>query len=274
MRIPSLSILLVVLVGAVTGLSACSQEDALRRFTPADADARARAYLGLFAAGRADSATARLLPALQGPQADQQLARIGGLLQGQRLDSTHVIGAQTNVFNGVRHVNMTYEMHSGRGWLVANVATVDSASGWFVEGVYVTPIERPLEETTGFTLRGKTAIHYLWLTLTILAAACSLGTAVWIGSRRGMPGRWRWVAGSLIGLGGFSLDWTSGETAIRLAHLQLGAAGIVRAGLAAPWIITFALPIGAIAALMRYRQWRAGRTLPVVAAGPAMEAGT
>jgi hypothetical protein len=257
---------------AAMGLSACSQEDAIRRFTPPDADARARAYLGLFTAGRADSAVARLLPGLRGPEANQQLATIGGLLDGQRFDSTHAIGAHTNVFNGVRHVNMTYELHSARGWTVANVATVDSAGGWFIEGVSVTPIDRPLEETMRFTLRGKTAVHYLWLLLTILGPVVSLGTAVWIGSRRAMPRRWRWVLASLIGIGGFSLNWTTGETAFRLIHLQLLFGGVMRAAPAAPWILTFALPVGAIAALVRYRRWRASTSVPVVPEGAATQA--
>lgn len=257
---------------AALGLSACSQEDVVRWLTPADADARARAYLGLFTARRVDSAVARLLPTLQGPEADQQLAAIGRRLDGQRFDSTHAIGAQTNVVNGVRHVNMTYELHSARGWTVANVATVDSAGGWFVEGLSVTPIDRPLEETTHFTLRDKTAVHYLWLVLTILALVISLATAVWIGSRRAMPRRWRWVLASLIGLGGFSLNWTTGETAIRLISLHLGSAGVVRAGEAAPWILTFALPVGAIAALLRYRRWRASPSVLPTAVTAAPEA--
>jgi hypothetical protein len=248
-------------------LYGCSQEDAMRRFTPADADARARSYLALFTVGRADSAAARLLPALQGPEADRQLARIATLLDAQRFDSTHAIGANTNTFNGVRHVNMTYELHTGRGWMVGNVATVDSAGGWYVEGVSVTPIDRPLEETTRFTLHGKSAVHYLWLALAIIAPVISIGAAVWIATRRKMPRRGRWVLASLIGVGGFSLNWTTGETFVRIVHVQLGAGGVMRAGLAAPWILTFSLPIGALLALDRYRRWRAGTVTPVVSDG-------
>ena len=246
---------------ALLGSAACGEDDAIRRFTPADADARARAYLGLFIAGHVDSATAHLLPSLQGADADQQLARIRDVFDGQPTDSMHAIGAQTNNFNGIRHVNMTYELHSARGWMVANVATVDSAGGWFVEGVSASPIDRPLEEQNRFSLRGKTAFHYLWLLLTILAPVLSFGTAVWIASRRAMPRRWRWVFASVLGLGMFRLNWTTGETAIRVAHIQLGSAGIMRAGAAAPWILSFALPLGAIAALLRYRRWSTSRSV-------------
>src|SRR5689334_22922181 len=115
--------------------SACSGEDMMRRFTPADADVRARAYLALLTRGQTDSAAARVVPRLSGPETQRELAKIAALLHGQQFDSLRVIGAATNKISGVRHVNLSYEFHSANGWSVANVATVDSANTWFVEGV-------------------------------------------------------------------------------------------------------------------------------------------
>jgi hypothetical protein len=251
----------VVLVLAST---ACSAEDAFRRFTPVDADNRARAYLALFTAGRVDSARTRLVPQLAGPKADEELARIGTILTGQQFDSTRVIGAQTNVIDGVRHVNLTYELHSARGWSIANVATIDSAGSWFIEGVSARTIDRPLEELTQFGLRGKTTRHYLWLVLTILAAVISISTACWIGTRREMPRRWRWVFASLLGVGAFSINWASGEIGVRLFNIQFASAAALRAAPVAPWILTFAIPVGALGALLRYRRWRTTTLAPVV----------
>jgi hypothetical protein len=210
-----------------------------------------------------DSALARLHPQLAGPEVEQQLARIGAMLDGQRFDSTRVVGVRTNVISGVRHVNLSYERHSARGWSIANVATVDSAGTWFVEGVSAQPIDRPIEESTRFGLQGKTVRHYAWLLLTILAAAISLSTACWIASRRAMPKRWRWVFASLIGVGAFSLNWASGEIGVRLLNVQLASAAFMRPGTVGPWVLTFGVPVGAVAALRRYRRWRASTLVPV-----------
>lgn len=43
---------------------------------------------------------------------------------------------------------------------------------------------------------------------------------------------------------------------VNLLSVDLLSGEVVRAGPAAPWILTFALPIGAYFALRRYRQWR------------------
>jgi hypothetical protein len=233
----------------------CDANDAIRRFTPADADTRARAYLALFTTGQVDSAVVRLHPKLAGAEATLQLNKVGALLDRQSFDSTRVVGAWTNTVAGVRHVNLTYELHSARGWSLANVATVDSANTWFVEGITARALDRPLEELTGFDFRGKSARHYLWLLLTILAAATSLSTACWIATRRQMPKRWRWVLASLLGIGAFSINWATGEMGFRLINIQLAAAALTRAGPVAPWILTFGLPVGAVAALVRYRRW-------------------
>jgi hypothetical protein len=113
-----------------------------------------------------------------------------------------------------------------------------------------------LEELNRFDFRGKSARHYFWLLLTILAAAASLVTAVWIATRRQMPKRWRWVLASLLGVGAFSINWSSGEMVFNPISIQLAAAAVTRAGPVAPWILTFGLPVGAVAALVRYRRWK------------------
>jgi hypothetical protein len=242
----------VVIVTAV----ACGGDYAMRRFTPADADVRARAYLALFTRNQSDSAAARLLPQLAGPTAARELAKISALLKDQHFDSSTVIGARVNSVNGVRHVNLSYELHSAIGWSVANVATVDSANTWFVEGVGMNRIPRRLEDEARFLLAGKPPRQYAWLLISILCLAASLGVAAFVASQREMPKRWRWVFVSLLGLGSFSLNWNTGVIATNLVALHIGAAAFARAAPVVPWIITFSLPIGALSAFLQYRHWR------------------
>lgn len=238
-------------------LCSCSDNDMLERLTPRDADARARDYLALFVRDRTDSALDRLHPTLQSPEARLELRRIADLLRNERFDTTRVIGALTNTVNGVRHVNLTYELHSSFSWFLANVATVDSANTWFVEGVSTRTIPQPLEVAAEFTLANRSLIHYLWLVLTVAAVLTSIGTALFLMTRRGMPRRWLWVLFACLGGGAFSLNWATGAVNFKLLNVQLLCGGFVRFGPASPWIIVFALPVGAIMGIAHYSRWQA-----------------
>lgn len=228
----------------------------IARFTPADADARARTYLGLFVRNQPDSAADRILPALRSADASTQLHKIADILHDQRFDTTRVVGVRTNTINGIRHVNLSYELHSSSGWFLTNVATVDSARTWFIEGVSARPLSRSLEVETHFTLVGRSPVYYVWLLLVGVAVLTSLGTAAFVVSRRGMPKRWVWALVALVGCGAFSLNWQTGAINVNPLNIQLVSGGVVRAGPAAPWILTFAIPIGAFFAIRQYRRWR------------------
>lgn len=102
-----------------------------------------------------------------------------------------VVGANTFESPGIRRVTLTYELHSPHDWLLASVVTLDSAGAWTVEGVNATPLVMPLEESTRFSLANKSAVHYLWLAIAALCLSASLGTAVFLATRRTMPKRWR-----------------------------------------------------------------------------------
>jgi hypothetical protein len=242
-------------------LAACSGDAAMRRFTPADADARSRNYLAFLARGELDSADARLAPRFAGARTHDALAKIAALLDRQQFDSARVIGVNVNTVNGVRHVNLSYELHSPPNrWSVANVATFDSARTWFVEGATARTIPHPLEDDVRFTLAGKTWRHYLWLLISLVCVATSVGMAFFIATRRGMPKRLGWAALCLVGLGMFSINWNTGESVTNLFSVLIGGASLTRGAPVLPWVLSFSIPIGAYYAWRRYRQWQTQRS--------------
>lgn len=234
-------------------LSACSRSDAPDPWAPADADARARSYLTLFAEHRGGEAEARIHPGLAGPEAHRAFATIDSLLGGQRLDSLHLVDSQFSEIDGVRHVSLTYEARPPMGRILANVATLDSAGTWYVTALSARTIPVPYRELGAFRLEGRSPKHYLWLALTILCAAASIGTAAWFATRRNMPGKWQWALAALVGVGASRIDWSTGDSIVQPLHVQLLSAGVTRFGPLEPWVLTFALPLGAIVGLAFYR---------------------
>jgi hypothetical protein len=234
----------------------CSYDEAIRRFTPPDADANSRAYLALLTRGNTDSAMARLTWQMQDPATRQQVVNIMGILENEHFDSIRVIGANTWASPDARRVNLSYELHSSSGWFEASVATLDSAGDWRVYGLHAHTLAQSLESTQWFTLRGKSMLQYAWLLATLLNPIICLVTAVFVGTRKGMPRRRLWAAMALLGYGMFALNWSTGEWSIATLSVQFLGAGYVRAGQYAPYIFKFSIPLGAAMALERYRRWK------------------
>ncbi len=251
----------LIVLTAVT-LASCSHDAMVARILPAGADQRARAYLSLFVRGEVDSAAARLVPELQSPAARAQLDEIAVVLRGRPIDSLQVIGVQVNSLPDMRHVNISYELGDARGWAVASVAVRESGSDWAVEGVTAQTTAGSLKALNRFRLAGQPMGKYVWLLAMIVAAGASVAAAVAVARTRGMPKRWWWVVVALIGVVRFSLDWTTGQWELRPVQFMLLSAGFMKAGPVAPWILSFALPVGAAIALWRRRRWRRGLERP------------
>jgi hypothetical protein len=254
----------LVIASLVLTPLACSYDDAVRRFTPPDADARSRAYLSLLTRRQPDSAMSRLVGDLQSPETRQQLINVMGILEDERFDSIRVIGANIVQTTGAKRVDLTYEMRSSNRWFQANVATIDSAGDWKVYDLHVNALPQSLESTEWFALRGKTVLQYLWLLATGLSPVVCAATAIFIATRKSMPRRWRWVFMALIGYGIFQMNWSTGDWSINTLSVQLLGAGYVRASPYSPYIFKFSIPLGAAMALVRYRSWRAKSAIPVI----------
>ena len=250
---------LLAAIAFLLAVVGCNPQDMLNRLAPPSADARSREYLQLLVRGQVDSAYDRLAPAQQSEQARTALHQLAGVLAGRSLDSMQRIGMQINTVYDVQHVNLSYQFHDAQGWFAANVATVGPKGqvpgDGQVEGVSMNPLPASLQQLNAFTLSGKGPRHYLWLLATVIAFVISLGTAIRVALTRGMPRRWLWTIVALIGLVRFSLDWSNGAWTIVPINFLLLSAGFMKGGPVAPWILSFALPVGAVWAELKRRAW-------------------
>jgi len=84
----------------------------------------------------------------------------------------------------------------------------------------------------------------------------TITVAVFVARARGMPRRWLWVVASLIATPTFFINWTTGKVGFSNGWFLLFGGAASSAGSAAPWIVSFALPIGAGIAYLKVRRWR------------------
>lgn len=223
-------------------------------------DARARRYIQLLTEGQHDSLLAHTPP--QGRASAQSgLAQIDSLIGHQRLDSVQLINANKTQFsNGITALKLTYEAKKDSGWVVLAVATVDSAAFWYLDGIRVDLVPGELARANEFSLVRRPVKHYLFLLAVVLCLASTIGSALYLATRRDFPNRWRWVFCSLIGVCSLQMNWMTGDVAFKPLNFQVFASGAVRSSLYMPWILTAALPIGAAIALYRYSRVRVKST--------------
>ena len=209
-----------------------------------------------------------IAPSLRTDTLTRTLQRIGTLLHEVHLDSLQLIGVNINDDrgSGSHALNLTYEVPTTNGgWLTTNVATQVVQGHRSIIGLSANRVPARLEEINAFTLMHQSARHYLWFAFALLMPLITLTVAVRLITAKGMPRRWLWAFAALIASPAFVLNWTSGQVAVQNSLFILFGAAFTRPGAAAPWSLTFAMPVGAVVAYLRYRAWRNARATQAVA---------
>lgn len=247
-RVPLCGVALLAVMAA-----ACGPDYLTKRIATPERDARAQHVLHLVVAGQRDSLRAR--ERFEGDSATiaRGFAQLDSVIGGRRVDSLALVGANQFSNRTTDRITLSYEFRTESGWRLASVTTLDSASNWALLGFHAEPLPGELRAVNEFQLARRSAAQYLALLATVACALFTLGTAIFLATRRQFPKRWRWLLASLVGVGTVSVNWTTGEVASRLFFVQLLGASAVRPGEFAPWILSFSFPIGAIVALSRYR---------------------
>jgi hypothetical protein len=142
-------------------------------------------------------------------------------------------------------------------WLVTTIVTRQANGGpVLVTGWNLSPFASSPRAVHDFTLSGKSAVHYLWLALAALMPLVCIAAVVSIWRSPPFKRRRLWTLGSLVGLGLFALDWTTGSLHFRPIHVNLLSGMALRGGPYQPWTIGFGIPVFAILFLIRRKQIR------------------
>ena len=228
-------------------LVACNHSEMAEKFATDEDKKRVTECLDQLRAGDIGPIEERMDPSLRTPDLHDSLLRVSEAMPDGKPDSVKLVGAQTNISNGARTANLTYEFDYGGKWLWANCAFKKEAGKLTIIGVSVQPQSGPLEEQTKFKMEGKPASSYAVLVAAILAVILSVTALILCVVERGLRRKWAWVIFIILGVGTLTLDWNSGDMTYALLHFQLFGAGVN----APPWVISVALPLGALIYLAR-----------------------
>ena len=106
-----------------------------------------------------------------------------------------------------------------------------------------------------FTFTGNSVIHYLIFAACVIIPVLIL-VALIVCIRTRVRRKWLWIIFILLGFVQFRLNWSSGHFGMQPISFALFGAGGSRASSFAPWVLNFAMPVGAILFLALRRRLR------------------
>jgi len=250
-----LSILLTALA-----LSGCVDQKAwIQKFAPKDDDQFARQFLDSVRHAQYDEATRMLDAAVAAQAGANGLNQLHTILDHGDPSGIELIGVNTGFFKpwgsapAKRQSSLTYQLQFRDAWVLAAFVVESSASDRHISDVNLQPLPNSLEVINQFTLQNKSPLQYAFLAACIAVPIfIVIALVVCLFSR--VCRRWLWVIFILFGLTQFQLNWTTGQTGFRPISFLLLGASFFRAGLYAPIVFSFGIPLGAILFLV-LRRW-------------------
>jgi hypothetical protein len=241
----------------------CDQRAAFERLVPKDDAA--------FAMGTFDALRTRNFGIVEG-RLDRSLVTAATRLQLEQMSSAlgsdtpqdvRVIGASTNTVNGVvTYVGLTLEYRLSQRWLLASMNLHRMGNDRTIDAINVQPTIDSQERLNRFTFSGKGPANYIMLASTTSMFVFIVGTLVILWRTHIPRRRWLWVLFVAIGIGQFTLNWTTGRIAMQTLQVSLLGAGFTKPGPYAPWFLSVAVPVGAVIFLVRRRRWLADAPQP------------
>jgi hypothetical protein len=247
----------------VTALAtiACDYRAAFERFIPKEDAAFAIDVFEQLRRREFEAVEARLDKSVATVSARSQLEQVAAAFGAEPPQDVHVIGVSSNTINGtITYVNLTLEYRFSQGWLVAALALHRTGTVRTIDGLHVQPMSDSQEHLNRFTFSGKGLGNYVMLVLTIIVLVFIVGTLVVLWKTHVPRRKWLWALFVAVGIGQFTLNWTTGQVAFQPQVSLLGA-GFVKPGPYGPWFLSVAIPIGAVIFLVRRRRWLANTPL-------------
>jgi hypothetical protein len=232
-------------ISALVALSGCDRDSSIKIFTPPADEATAKNYITLLRQKQFVPIEKDFDPSLKSALTPDTLSKMAAAIPAQDPISIKIIGVNSAQGTDIYKINLTFEYQFPTKWLLINVATQKKNGVVTIIGFNIYSIPDSLENLNKFTLAGKNPIQYLTLAFAVLIPLFTLYSLVLCIRTKMEKRKWLWIIFILIGIGEFTVNWTTGQWNFAPLSFQLLGA----ASFAPPygaWLISISLPLGAI----------------------------
>ncbi|WP_194755486.1 hypothetical protein [Aliidiomarina indica] len=236
-------------------LASCSSEFLTDRLVSEQESDFAREYLTRLKAKDVEYVRSFLTPELAAQVSDALILDVANYFYPGEPKSVELIGYQVYIINNLREVSITFEYEFESGWNLVNVVLNSREDEYEVLDFHVYQTEGSQSSLHAFDLAEKSPIQYAVLLMAIAVPIFILVTLVAC-IRTPVPSKkWLWIIFIAVGIGSIQVNWTTAEYAIQLFNIQFFGASAFSAGASAPWIISAAVPWGAIIFWFKRRKY-------------------
>ena len=186
---------------------------------------------------------------------DQTLDQMSKLFPNEKEHSKKIIAHRSaiNTINGVKNTNteIVLEYEYSNIWLIISLQTTQAVNeATKITNFNVSTSKEPMEIVYAFSLKNKTLYHFLLLSSAIIIPLLILYALIMCIKTPLAKRKWLWILFILFGIGGITLNWTTGDFFINPLYFQLFGSGYARLSPYSPVMLKISLPLGAILFLL------------------------
>ena len=231
------------------GLTACNPKFDFKKIVPENVDKFATGFIREVHNGNTDSCLTMILPEKQNEASRQIIENTYLNIKTFPIDSFSIINATKSTLlgdNGYTKYLVEYEYRINPRFLCFSFVIIDKNGTLSIAEFDGKIFETSYLDQFAFTFKGKGFLHYLFFFFAILVPIFILVTLIFA-FRTELERKWLWIIGILFGFVKFSINWTTGQFMFNLITFSILGAGFSKSGNIQPWILSFSIPIVAIA---------------------------
>jgi hypothetical protein len=241
---------LLTFLTTVLLLTSCgSMDEVSEDMVPSEVSAYTKDYINKLVEGDTDYCYNQLEKQFQDDKAKTFFQDCHENLKDKNLEKSAIINYRsTTMFgdNPTSNYEIGYEYEYDDSWVYYSFKLVEQDGQFKVYAFNLSPFENSLRAVHQFTLNDKGLLHYFFLFM-IIAIPLFILISIGFSIKTPLKKKWLWIIFMLLGFVSFNLNWTDGEFGMKLLTFKLLGAGFSKTGIIAPWIFSFAIPVGAIA---------------------------
>jgi len=224
----------------------------LKRYTPQDDESLAIHCVDLLLQSQFEDIENQLDPSIKSSETRDALSRIAYMFPSKPI-STKTVDASVLRSRDSSTTSITLEYEFARTWLLAQVAIRTRDGVRTISGFHVTPISGPLEIVNGFTFTDKGISQYTGMGSAVGVLAFTMFVFVLCIRTKMGKERWLWLIVILIGACRVTVNWTTGQWFFTPIAVQAPPV-MMLATPYGPWLVQMAVPLGAVAFLLRRKR--------------------